>query len=85
MNEARHKSWYGHVNVQELGNCLSTRFGSEEFLQYPFFPEFEHVTPSEVDVSDVPDITSLDSGSQTRLVNHEDVIDPKNMPYLRKV
>jgi hypothetical protein len=80
-----HDSWYSNVNVQELGDYVSSYFDSEEVLQYPFFPEFEQVSLLEIDIGHVTGITSLDSESQINLLNIEDTLDPKAWPHLRKV
>lgn len=79
MKGVYHNSWYAQFNVQDLGDCLSTRFGSEEFLQPPFFPEFEQSLASEADA------VRRDSESQTRLVELGDVPDPRAWSPIYKV
>lgn len=85
MNEAHHSSWYARFNVQDLNDCLSSRFGSEEFLQPPFFTKFVESPYLQADIDHVSSIVPVEPESQTRLVEVKNFSDPKSWSYGYKV
>lgn len=92
MKGAYHTSWYAQFNVQDLSDCLSSRFDGEEFLRPPFFPSFEQFQAFDGDAVAVgSSITTspLASESQTRLVDEEKVADiisnPSSWPFIHKI
>lgn len=95
MNGAYHDAWYAQdqgSRLQELDQCLSSRFGGDEELSInPFrlddFDLVEKSQPLETDdINDSTSITSLNSGSKIRSVDLKgSTLDPKAWPYNYKI
>lgn len=84
MKVAYHNSWYAQINLQELNDCLSYRFGGDDFLEHPFFPGFEQFKEFQTDFQ-ASGFTQLESESQIRSVELKEFSDPKAWPYIYKV
>ena len=94
MNGAYHDAWYaqdqGCSRLQELGQCLSSRFGvDDEFFINPFLLDFDFEKSQPLETADINDstsITSLNSHSKIRSADLKGgTLDPKAWPFNNKI